>query len=59
MPPTTPTTAESGDDRLRLPDPAGPPQPSADHPKAAFYKLPSGCCAGHEEPAAANSGRYL
>jgi hypothetical protein len=54
-----PAESDTSADRPRLPDPAGPPLPNASHPLASLYCLPSYCSLGHEEPAAANSGRYL
>jgi hypothetical protein len=32
--------SNAGPDRPRLPEPAGPPEPAADHPHAGFYRRP-------------------
>jgi hypothetical protein len=47
-------------DRPHLPEPAGPPRPSADHTMAGFYRLPRAYGGGEEKlPEAASGGRYL
>jgi hypothetical protein len=56
---TEPAPPDSTAARPRLPEPAGPPRPRSDHPKAGFYRRPPHSEGGSDQPAAANSSRYL